>query len=529
MKKNSFAGRSLSVISDLTRDEQFYLFDQVIRLKKITFGVRQGENLNPFKINDPNFGIQLIFLEDSTRTQNSFSNAAKFHGIEPGIFNVAHSSLNKHESLTDTIQTLLGYGQKIFVIRSKVEGACTWLAKAGHDFAMRNNLGFKPSFINAGDGRHEHPTQELLDEFTFWEQNGFKSGNIHIALIGDLLHGRTVHSKAEGLKIFTNVKVDLIAPKELAMPDNYLELMKNNNFELRFFGSIEEYLNQNVLASIWYFTRPQLERMGEDILRRQDELREKITFKKEFLSQISANVKFYHPLPRNKNNPEIPFWLDSMPFNGWENQSINGYLIRIILLAAFAGKIGQDFQGEIHQSKEYIENFILEKEVNPNSPQKVINEGINPIREGVVIDHICKGESPEQIWDYLIKIQSIMGLFNNGYMGVCASRQDGKIKGIMSLPKTNLSDSQIKMLAAVVPGCTVNIVKDGKIFQKLLLQSPPRIYGFDGLIRCQNEACISRPEYYENVPPEFIRRGGKGDLYRCLYCDHTHTFKKIWV
>ncbi len=66
----------------------------------------------------------------------------------------------------------------------------------------------KPAFINGGDGRHEHPTQELLDEFTFLEQNNFDNSHIRIALIGDLLHGRTVHSKVDGLKIFKNVEID---------------------------------------------------------------------------------------------------------------------------------------------------------------------------------------------------------------------------------------------------------------------------------------------------------------------------------
>ena len=99
--------------------------------------------------------------------------------------------------------------------------------------------------------------------------------------VGDLYHGRTVHSKADGLKLFNKVKVDLIAPPELAMPENYLEKMKNNGFEVREFASIEEYLNQESVAKMWYFTRPQLERMGERILQKQDLLRKSITFRNE--------------------------------------------------------------------------------------------------------------------------------------------------------------------------------------------------------------------------------------------------------
>ncbi len=140
---------------------------------------------------------------------------------------------------------------------------CTWLHEATSSFAKRNNLLRVPAFINAGDGKHEHPTQELLDEFTFLEDNNFDTSMIHIALVGDLYHGRTVHSKANGLTLFNKVKVDLIAPPELSMPEYYIEKMKTHGFEIRIFDSIEEYLTQKDISSKWYFTRPQLERMGE--------------------------------------------------------------------------------------------------------------------------------------------------------------------------------------------------------------------------------------------------------------------------
>merc|ERR1712112_60398 len=81
------------------------------------------------------------------------------------------------------------------------------------EYAQRANIP-RPCIINAGDGKHEHPTQELLDNFTFWEHNKFNYSSIHCALIGDLLHGRTVHSKTDGLAVFDTVAVDLIAPPE---------------------------------------------------------------------------------------------------------------------------------------------------------------------------------------------------------------------------------------------------------------------------------------------------------------------------
>ncbi|MCP5052763.1 MAG: bifunctional aspartate carbamoyltransferase catalytic subunit/aspartate carbamoyltransferase regulatory subunit, partial [bacterium] len=166
------------------------------------------------------------------------------------------------------------------------EGVCRWLQITGEKFASRNNLEYKPTFINAGDGKHEHPTQELLDEFTLLEDNNWDARYLHIALVGDLFHGRTVHSKADGLNIFDQVKVDLVAPPELAMPKQYIDKMEENGYQLRIFDSLEEYLSQAQIAPRFYFTRPQLERMGDRILKRQDELRDKITFKQEFIARL---------------------------------------------------------------------------------------------------------------------------------------------------------------------------------------------------------------------------------------------------
>ena len=91
----------------------------------------------------------------------------------------------------------------------------------------------------------------------FWKHNNWRRDSLHIALVGDLFHGRTVHSKVEGLKIFKKVKADLIAPPELMMPDHYIDRMKNNGYEVNVFGSIEEYIEKSNTAPVWYFTRPQ--------------------------------------------------------------------------------------------------------------------------------------------------------------------------------------------------------------------------------------------------------------------------------
>lgn len=527
MTMNSFKERSLCVASDFSIDEKLYLFEKTRTLKEAT-KFRNLEVLNQYRINDSKLGIYEVFLEDSTRTRESFRNAAEFHNVKLSMFNADSSSFNKSESYADGFMTLVGYQNHIFIIRSKLEGVCRWLEIKGRQYAERNHLGFVPAFINAGDGMHEHPTQELLDDFTLLEDNDWKTDSLHIALVGDLFHGRTVHSKAEGLEIFDDVMVDLVAPPELAMPEQYVQRMKKNGFHVREFDSLQEYLSQKDIANRFYFTRPQLERMGEDILKRQNELRDKATFKKEYLSKLPAGTFFYHPLPQNKTQPTIPSFLDNTSLNHWETQSINGLFVRIVLLSLIAGKIGEDFDGESVSKVEYPDDFI--QEVTPdNSKKKVSHDGINPLVNGVVIDHLSRGDSRDEIWLYLFKTMKIMGFdATKGFMGVGESKkEEGVYKGLLFLPEIKeLSNSDIRRLAAATPGCTVNIIKDNKVVRKLVLSLPPRIYGIEGT-GCKNNSCISHYSHSENVPPEFIRK--ENGLFKCLYCDTPHKFREIWL
>jgi len=526
MPGNVFKGRSLCVAADFSIDEKKYLFQKTRELKE-AWKTNDEETLNRFRINDMDFGIYEVFLEDSTRTRESFRNAAEFHGVKLSMFNSDSSSFNKMESYVDGFMTLTGYNNHIFIVRSKLEGICRWLDISGEKFAERNQLDYKPAFINAGDGKHEHPTQELLDELTLIEDNNWRTDALHIALVGDLFYGRTIHSKADGLKIFDNVKVDLIAPPELAMPKQYIDKIKENGFALRTFDSLADYLAQPDIAPRFYFTRPQLERMGDRVLKIQDELREKITFKEEFIDKLPENTFFYHPLPRHKEHPTIPIFLDDLPLNHWEAQSINGMFVRIMLLSAIAGKIGDDFTGETTPKRVYTEDFI--HEVPPDiSKAKVLKEGINPLTNGVVIDRFCRGESKENIWQYLFKTMKIMGFSRyRGSVGVGESKKKpGIYKGLIFLPEVDeLSASDIRRLAALTAGCTVNIVKDNKVARKFRLTSPPRVYKIKGT-GCTNDACISHHSHSERIPPEFTRESN-GTL-ECLYCGTPHQFKDIW-
>lgn len=522
MSESPFSGRTIQVVGDLSVDEQLYLYEQTRRLKQ---AIRGGGDLEAFRLTDPQIGVYLFFMENSTRTRESFRNAVKFHQLKVNDFAAASSSFNKKESITDTVRMLVGYSARsVFVVRTKLEGTCRWLESSIGEYAEKLGLP-RAAFINAGDGRHEHPTQEFLDEFSFLEQKQWDRSAIHLALVGDLFHGRTVHSKVQGLRIFGEVEVDLVAPEGISMPEHYVEAMEAAGFRVRRFSSIEEYLGQSHVAQIWYFTRLQLERMGERLLDKAESLRHAVTFREELVARLPEGCRFYHPLPRHRVTPTIPPFLDSSPLNGWDEQSMNGYFTRIIEIAMVGGRLGEEFEGESREIVEYPDDFVQEAEIRPKvKPEYKI--GIKPVDNGMVIDHIGRGQTPRSIWEQIDKIRRILRLDVVSSHGVYTSQSSGEHKGIMSLPSlSSFDESQIKMLGASAPGCTLNIIENGSVIQKYRMKIPRRVYRLPG-IGCKNEDCISYHEHHEPVAPEFYRAAA--NTFVCKYCERPHDFGEIW-
>mmetsp|Transcript_43715 Transcript_43715/g.103223 ORF Transcript_43715/g.103223 Transcript_43715/m.103223 type:complete len:589 (+) Transcript_43715:137-1903(+) len=565
--QHPFKGRTVSVVNNLSREEQWYLYQKTRELKE---AIKAGNNLAPYRLSCPEVAVYTIFMEDSTRTKESFRNAAEFHGLKVNVFDAKTSSFQKNETITDTVKMLCGYsiGQSIFVIRSKMEGVCTWLEEAITEYTSMRGYP-RASFINAGDGRHEHPTQEFLDEFSFLEQLEWRTEKIHLALIGDLFHGRTVHSKVDGLGLYDEVEVDLIAPGELALPKNYEDRMKLAGFVVRKFNSLEEYLAQPKVAKLWYFTRLQLERMGDKVLEKSQDLRSAVTFQRQFIPLLPAGTKFFHPLPRDARYPTLPFWLDKTEYNGWDLQSQNGYFTRIVLLGMLGGHLGSDFKPSLayeglithlvspqlprvfpegmDEDEDLLppttplklaSDFIREiKAIDDEKESRSVEVGLAPLQNGMIIDHLAEGQSIEQIWALMSMVRSVLKLETVGGHGVFRSKSgDEKANGLISVPDFDIDKwdrSQLKKLAAMAPGSTLNIIRGGEIKQKYQLQVPPRIYNFSD-ISCKNTACISHPSNLQReVPPFFIRAPSKDDAFNswafvCKYCEHVYGFWQIW-
>eukprot|EP00760_Papus_ankaliazontas_P021592 PhM_4_TR18713/c2_g1_i1/m.62287/K00608/pyrBI; aspartate carbamoyltransferase len=538
----NFKGRSLSVVKDLSVAEQIFLYTKTRDLKA-ALKANDTTALQNIRVSDENVAVYLIFMENSTRTKESFRNAALFHHCKVNTFDCTSSSFKKGETIADTLRMLCGYsvGQSVFVMRTKLEGVCTAMRDTIGDYCDKMGLP-RASFINGGDGKHEHPTQEFLDEFTFLEHNNWDRSRIHVALVGDLLHGRTVHSKVEGLRIYDSVTVDLIAPSELQMPSDYVDEMRRNGYTVRTYTSIDEYvsLGKDHVAPMWYFTRLQLERLGDDILAKESALRRAITFREEFYSKIDdSRTKFYHPLPRHAEFPEIPPYLDSTPLNGWEQQSMNGYFTRIIELAMVMGKfdtavanddsvVTKTDSDDVAQSQSYItERPISNRTAGAKQPDKL---HIKQISNGVVIDHIGMNlDSTELLWKQMSCIHRVLDIKSMGSEGVFPSKTSSSgFKALISLPDFPLdyfTPPRRKMLAAISPGCTLSVIKDNAVVRKFQMEMPPKIYNFRD-ISCRNIDCISHKQNHQNVMVRFDR--AYDVTFRCHYCDREHLFSEIW-
>ena len=151
--------------------------------------------------------LATLFFEPSTRTRLSFESAMlSLGGKVLGFSSASSSSASKGESVSDTIRTVSCYSD-IIAMRHPKEGA-----------PLVASMHSEVPVINAGDGGHNHPTQTLTDLLTIHREKG-RLDNFTIGFCGDLKFGRTVHSLIKALSRYENVKVVLIAPEELELPD----------------------------------------------------------------------------------------------------------------------------------------------------------------------------------------------------------------------------------------------------------------------------------------------------------------------
>ncbi len=257
--------------------------------------------------------LATLFFEPSTRTRLSFESAMlSLGGSVLGFSDANSSSSSKGESLSDTIRVVSCYSD-IIAMRHPKEGAPL----------VASNVSTVP-IINAGDGGHNHPTQTLTDLLTIKNEKG-RLDNFTIGFCGDLKFGRTVHSLIQALARYKGIKVVLISPDELKLPDYVKkDVMDKNNMDYVETDSLEKAMPS---LDILYMTRVQQERFfnEDDYLR----LRDSYILDMDKLSSAKKDLTILHPLPRVN---EIAIDVDNDPRACYFKQVYNGRLIRMALI-----------------------------------------------------------------------------------------------------------------------------------------------------------------------------------------------------
>ncbi|CAL8084361.1 unnamed protein product [Calicophoron daubneyi] len=258
--------------------------------------------------------MALLFFEPSTRTCNSFTVAMQRLGGTVVNFNESLSSLSKGESLPDTLRILSSYCDCL-VMRHPGKGAIQVAAKA---------IANKP-IINAGDGVGEHPTQALLDVFTIREEIGTVNG-LTITMVGDLAHGRTVHSLARLLCLY-NVRLRYVTHRDdLRMPEEVKKYVASHGIPQEEMSDLAAALPD---TDVLYMTRVQAERIQSGDSEGITNAQFVITPELMTLAKTSGMIVM-HPLPRVG---EISPTFDSDPRAAYFRQAEYGVYVRMALLA----------------------------------------------------------------------------------------------------------------------------------------------------------------------------------------------------
>ena len=257
--------------------------------------------------------LATLFFEPSTRTRLSFEAAMlELGGSVIGFSDAQSSSSSKGESVADTAKVISCYAD-IIAMRHPKEGA-----------PKVASMNASIPVINAGDGGHNHPTQTLADLLTIYREKG-RLNDLTIGLCGDLKFGRTVHSLINALARYTGIKIVLISPNELKLPDYVkTDVLDKNGMEYVETSDLEAVMPE---LDILYMTRVQKERFfnEEEYLR----LKNSFILTPEKLDNAKADLCILHPLPRVN---EISVAIDNDSRACYFKQVLNGKLMRMALI-----------------------------------------------------------------------------------------------------------------------------------------------------------------------------------------------------
>jgi aspartate carbamoyltransferase catalytic subunit len=257
-----------------------------------------------------------VFFENSTRTRTTFEIAAKRLSADVVNLNIGSSSTSKGETLLDTVDNLCAMHADMFIVRHAQSGAAHLIAK---------HVAPEIHVINAGDGRHAHPTQALLDMFTIRHYKK-EFHNLRVAIVGDILHSRVARSQIHALTTLGVPEVRVIAPKTL-LPSHVEQL------GVRVFHDMSLGLRD---VDVVLMLRLQNERMQGAALPSAQEYFKYYGLTQEKLSLAKADTIVMHPGPMNRGVE-----IDSSVADGAQSvilpQVTFGIAVRMAVMSKLAG------------------------------------------------------------------------------------------------------------------------------------------------------------------------------------------------
>jgi len=268
---NEFFNKDIISIRDLTKENLESIYDSTNKIIEMDSSERREIARGK--------ALGYLFFEPSTRTRLSFQSAmALIGGTSFGIADVQSSSIQKGESLADTVKIMSGYTDAL-VLRHTLDGSSRFAAEISE----------KP-LINAGSGTEEHPTQAIQDLYTIRKELGKIDGK-NIGIVGDLKYGRTVYSLLYGLSNY-DVNVHLISPESLKIrSDSTYNLKQNLTFTES--ENLDDHIED---LDVLYVTRIQKERFPDE--EEYVKVKGSYVIGQDVVNKMKEDAILLHPLPR---------------------------------------------------------------------------------------------------------------------------------------------------------------------------------------------------------------------------------------
>jgi aspartate carbamoyltransferase catalytic subunit len=258
--------------------------------------------------------VASLFYEDSTRTRLSFETAAKRLSCDVMTFSVTQSSVKKGESLRDTVQTIEAMGIDAVVVRHPAAGAPYRIAEW-----------IDASVVNAGDGRHAHPTQALLDVLTLRHHRGPSLTGLRVAIVGDIRHSRVARSDVAALHLL-GAEVTLVAPPTL-LPESL------DGWPVTVSHDFDAVVSETGVVML---LRMQLERQQEALFPTVREYTARYGLTVARAERLKPDALVMHPGPMNRG-VEVAAEVADGPQSLVTEQVANGVAVRMAVLYSLLG------------------------------------------------------------------------------------------------------------------------------------------------------------------------------------------------